>query len=144
MDTIRATSIPTLLLTVLLGAVLSVLCMNTITHASEHVMHQHATTRISCTQDGATDNGCIPGHSSLIYTLSQTSTTTITLLVFLLLSFSAFFAFLAAKPRTVSKQFYKTRWRFTQAVYAKQVLHWLAMLQKQDSYEIAVIQTRYY
>lgn len=139
MDTFRATSIPTLLLAALLGAVLSVLCMGMTAHASEHATHQHATTRISCTQDGATDNGCIPGHSSLIYTLSQASTTTITLLVFLILSFSVFFAFLRAKPKTVSKQFYKTRWRLAQAVYAEQVLHWLALLQKQDSYEVAVV-----
>lgn len=139
MDTIRATSIPTLLLTVLLGAVLSVLCMGVTAHDSGHAMHQHAAVRISCTQDGAADTGCIPGHSSLIYTLSQTSTTTITLLVFLLLSFSVFFAFLTAKPKKVSKQFYKTRWRLTQAVYAEQVLHWLAMLQKQDSYKVAVV-----
>lgn len=139
MDATRVKSMPILLLTVLLGAVLSVLCMGMTAHTSEHAMHQHATTRISCTQGGAADNGCIPVHSSLIYTLSQTSTTTITLLVFLILSFSVFFAFLVAKPKTASKQFYKTRWRIAQAVYAEQVLHWLALLQKQDSYEVAVV-----
>lgn len=139
MDTIRATSIPTLLLATLLGAVLSVLCMGVTAHGSGHGMHQHAVVRISCTQDGAANNGCIPGHSSLIYTLSQTSATTAIPLIFLLLIFSAFYTSLIVVPKTASKQLYKTRRRLTQQVYAEHILHWLAMLQKQDSYEIAVV-----
>lgn len=138
MDTICAKSTSSLLLAILLGAVLSVLCMSTAVHTLTHDVHQHALVRISCTDSGATDTGCMPGHSSLIYTLTQSSAAVAIPLIFLLLIFSAFYILFTVGSKTVSKQFYKTRWRLTQQVYAEHILHWLAMLQKQDSYKEAV------
>lgn len=139
MNAVWAKNTSSLLLAILLGAVLSALCMSTAVHTLTHDMRQHALVRISCTENGAADAGCMPGHSSLIYALTQTSTTTAMPLIFLLLIFSAFYILFTVGSKTVSKQFYKTRWRIAQAVYAEQVLRWLALLQKQDSYEVAIV-----
>ncbi len=138
MHTVRAKSTSSLLLAILLGAMLSVLCMNMTVHRAAHGAHQHALVRISCTENAATDTGCMPGHSSLIYTLTQTSAAMAIPLIFLLLIFSAFYLLFTIGSKTVSKQFYKTKRRLTKQVYAEHVLHWLAMLQKQDSYRVAV------
>lgn len=129
-----------LLLAILLGAVLSVLCMNIATHTQTHAAHyQHDMTYISCAQSQATHDACIPGHGSLMHTLTQASTTTaVPLLLLLLTTFSLLYTILAYRPRTVGKQFYKTRWRLTQEVYAEHILSWLVVLQKQDSYRVAV------
>ncbi len=137
MNAVRAKNTSSLLLAILLGAVLSVLCMGVTAHPLAHDDHQNALVRISCTENGATDTGCMPGHSSLIYTLTQASTAIAIPLIFLLLIFSAFYILFTVGSKTVSKQFYKTRWRLTQQVYAEHILHWLAMLQKQDSYKLA-------
>ncbi|MBL8031028.1 MAG: hypothetical protein JNK33_01740 [Candidatus Doudnabacteria bacterium] len=132
-------NISSLLLPILLGAVLSVLCMGVVAvHTVQHTTHEHATARISCTQNEIANHGCIPGHNSLITALTQVFTATTVLLVLILLSFSSFSAFLKVKPGTVRKQFYKTRWRLGQQIRAAHVLHWLVILQKQDSYAVAV------
>ena len=132
-------NISSLLLTILLGAVFSVLCMGVVAvHTVQHTTHEHAAVQISCTQDEVANHGCTPGHNSLITALTQAFTATTVLLVLTLLSFSSFFAFLTVKPGTVRKQFYKTRWRLGQQIRAAHVLHWLVILQKQDSYAVAV------
>jgi hypothetical protein len=138
MNIARVKNTPQLLLLILLGAVLSVLCMNMTIHTSPHSVHQHAPVRISYPESETTNNGCMPGHSSLIYTLTQGLTTTAAPLIFLLFIFSIFYVFRVAGFKTVSKQFYKTRWRLAQQIFSKHVLHWLAILQKQDSYQVVV------
>lgn len=139
MNTVRAKSTSLLLLAILLGAILSALCMNMTVHTLAHDVHQHALVRISCTENSTPNNGCIPGHNSLIYALKQTSTAIAIPLIFLLLVFSASCILFIVGSKTVNKQFYKTRWRLTQQVYAEHILHWLAMLQKQNSYAMVAV-----
>lgn len=138
MDTTRIGHISSFLLTILLGAVLSVVCMGITIATHHHTTHPHTIVRISCTQDEIPVNGCTSGHSSLMRALTQTHGGIVMFFAFFLLTSWIFYLSLTAKTKGIGKQFYKTRRRITLQVYAEHILRWLTILQKQDSYEVAV------